>query len=313
MSLPALRVIADRLPPVTHINLRLLQTFMLVAETLSFREAAERTRRSQSAVSIQIKQLEEQLGLKLLYRTTRTVRLTDEGAELYKGTRRAMDEVQLGLRRIRESTDIRRGNVSLGCSPSAAASLLPRVLAVFETDYPDVLVHLRELHSHDLFQAVRAGEVDFGIGPRVAGVGEDIAFEVMFSDPFVALVHRSLAPGNRNHITLAELGAMPVLMQDTSSVTRGQLEEALRRAGVRLNGKYDCMQAQTLVAMAEAGLGAAVVPRSILRSLHAPSTRALRIDGARLVRDISLVTLRGKPLSATAQRLAQRVRECSEP
>jgi DNA-binding transcriptional LysR family regulator len=82
--------------PVTHLNLRLLQTFMLVAEHQSFREAAEQTHRSQSAVSTQIKQLEEQLAIKLLHRTTRSVKLTPEGAELFAGIKRGMHEIGVG-------------------------------------------------------------------------------------------------------------------------------------------------------------------------------------------------------------------------
>ncbi len=85
--------------PLTHINLRLLQTFMVVAETSSFREAGDRMHRSPSAISIQIKQLEAQLGLRLLYRTTRSVKLTADGGELFAGTQRAMHKVGLGLHR----------------------------------------------------------------------------------------------------------------------------------------------------------------------------------------------------------------------
>ncbi len=249
------------LAPVTNLNLRLLQTFMVVAETSSFREAGDRMHRSPSAISIQVKQLEAQLGLRLLYRTTRSVKLTAEGAELLAGTKRAMHEVDLGLRRIHESADIKRGNVSLACSHTVAATQLPRILAVFEKDYPAVRVQLRELHAGDLFNMVRQGEVDFGIGPKVAGVGADIQFEVVLDDPFMALMHRSLAPRGRDSITLKALASMPLLLQSSALLTRQLLDDAERKSGLKLTSKYECQQVQTLVAMAQAGLGAAIVPQ----------------------------------------------------
>ena len=103
--------------PLAHINLKLLQTFLLVAEQSSFRIAAEKSFRSPSAVSAQIRQLEEQLGVPLFHRTTRNVRLTDEGKQLLECAQRALLEVESGLRKIQESADIRRGRVALSCLP----------------------------------------------------------------------------------------------------------------------------------------------------------------------------------------------------
>jgi DNA-binding transcriptional LysR family regulator len=297
------------LPPITNMNLRLLQTFMVVAETLSFRAAAEQMRRSPSAISVQVRQLEEQLGLKLLYRTTRSVHLTAEGAELFTGTRRAMHEVGLGLRRIHELADVRRGTVSLACSPTVAATQLPRILAVFEKDYPAVRVQLREMHAGELFQAVRQGDVDFGIGPRIATVGDDIHFETVLDDPFMALIHHSQIAKTRVRITLKELARMPLLLQSSALITRHLLEEAEHKSGLKLTSKYECTQVQSLVAMAEAGLGAAIVPRSFIQASHTPSTRALRITQPGITRQVALVTVRGRPFSPASGRLAQLVRE----
>src|SRR5690606_21728085 len=83
--------------PITKVNLKLLQSFMLVAEHKSFRAAADLTYRSQSAVSSQIKQLELQLGVPLFHRTTRSVRLTAAGEKLLTTTRRALREISFGL------------------------------------------------------------------------------------------------------------------------------------------------------------------------------------------------------------------------
>lgn len=295
--------------PVTRLNLRLLQTFMLVAEHSSFREAAEQTLRSQSAVSSQVKQLETQLGITLLHRTTRSVRLTSEGAELFAGIKRAMHEVNLGLRKIQESVDMKRGRVALACSPTVAATRLPHILSVFEQDYPEVRVSLTELHSADIFNVVRQGDADFGIGPMLKAVGDDIHYEPILDDPLMALVPRAFLANARKTISLQDLVAMPLLLHSTGTAMRQLLEDALQARQLKLESKYQCMQMQTLVAMAGAGLGAAILPRSVLSGAQVREAQALRIVEPTMSRQVAIITVRGRELSPAAARLAQLVRE----
>jgi len=294
---------------ITEINLRLLQTFMLVGNTLSFREAAEQTHRSQSAVSTQIKQLEAQLGIALLHRTTRSVELTEEGVELLAGTRLAMHEVHQRLRKIRESADIRRGRVSLACSPSVAATQMPHILSAFQTMHPQVSIALLELHSDEIFKAVREGNADFGIGPRVATAGDDIRFEAIHEDRIVALVPRALLPNFRKTISLAELSAMPLVMHAGGTAMRQMIEEAASARGLIIKSAYQCMQMQTLVSMAAAGLGAAILPASVIVDGPPAGTQLLRLVEPALSRDICVSTVRGRPLSPTAEQLLALVRE----
>lgn len=304
---------ADTPAPVTDLNLRLLQTFMLVADKLSFRAAAEQTHRSQSAVSTQVRQLEEQLGITLLHRTTRSVELTPEGRELLAGTKRALHEVGLGLRNIRESADLKRGRVALACSPSVAATRLPQLLAAFQREHPQVRISLSEQHSAEIFQAVRQGEADFGIGPRVESVDDDIRFETILDDPIVALVPRSLLGGRRSTITLEELVALPLLLHTNGTAMRLMVERACKERGLKFESHYQCMQMQTLVAMASAGLGAAILPQSVLGDTPAPTVQALRLVEPALTRQVSLVTVRGRALSPAAARLAEVVRRMGVP
>jgi len=298
--------------PVTQFNLRLLQTFMLVAENLSFRDAAEQTRRSQSAVSTQVKQLETQLGITLLHRTTRSVVLTPEGRELLEGTKRAMHEVNLGLRKIRESADIKRGRVSLACSPSVAANRLPQILATFKKVHPGVHISLMEQHSADIFHMVRQGDADFGIGPLVEAVDDDICFEPILEDRIMALVPRVLLANTRKTISLKELVTMPLLLHTPGSAMRRMLESAIDAQSLKFENNYQCMQMQTLVSMAVAGMGVAVLPQSVLKGVTSSNTQTLRLVDPPLTRQVCLITMRGRTLSPASAQLAQVVRELIE-
>ncbi|TDR90212.1 LysR family transcriptional regulator [Enterovirga rhinocerotis] len=289
-----------------QINLKTLAAFLSVAETGSFRKAADVVRRSQSAVSMQIKQLEDQLGLVLFHRTTRRVQLTAEGEVLLGSARRALAELKTGLESLREAADMQTGQLSLGCVPSVAATMLPPILALYQRDFPRIRVTLRELASDDLLQAVARRDVEFGIGPGVAWAG-DFAFRPFASDPILALVPKAFDTPERDEITLADLARLPVLMYSRSAALRGNLEREMAARGLTFDIRYEILHAQTLVAFARAGLGVAVLPKVTVPPRLGKGLRALPIVDPRLERSLDIITLRGQALSPAAQRLADLV------
>lgn len=295
------------LKPLAHVNLKLLQTFLLVGEHSSFRVAAEKSFRSQSAVSAQIRQLEEQLGVSLFHRTTRSVRLTEEGQQLLECAQRALLEVESGLRKIQESADIRRGRVSLSCSPTIAETRLARVLAAFEQEYPGIEVHVRELTSAALFDSVRKREVDFGIGPLIET--SEFHFEPVLDDPLYALVPKRFVTTTKDTISFATLTNMPLLVLSHATALRGMLEVAMKERHLTFTTRYEFTQAQTLISMASAGLGAAVLPKVALPSQLDPSVYALRIVNPPLLRQVAVITVRGQALSPASLRLVQLLRQ----
>jgi DNA-binding transcriptional LysR family regulator len=290
-----------------NLNLKLLQTFLLVAEHSSFRTAAEKAFRSQSAVSAQIRQLEQQLGVPLFHRTTRSVHLTAEGLQLMEYAQRALLEVESGLRKIRESADIRRGKVSLSCSPTIAETRLARVLAAFEKDYPGIEVAVRELTSAALFESIRRREVDFGIGPVVDTT--EFRFEPVLEDPLYALVPRRFLNTQKDTISLATLANMPLLVLSAATALRGMLESTMRERNLTFTTRYEFAQAQTLISMADAGLGTAILPRVALPSKVSSNTHALRIVNPPLIRHVAVITLRGQSLSPASARLVQLLKQ----
>ncbi len=298
----------ERVPArLAHVNLKLLQTFLLVGEHSSFRIAAEKSFRSQSAVSAQIRELEKQLEVSLFHRTTRSVRLTEEGHQLLECAQKALLEVENGLRKIRESTDIRRGRVSLSCSPTIAETRLARVLAAFEKDYPGIEVSVRELTSTNLFDSIRKREVDFGIGPLIET--PEFNFETILEDPLYALVPKRFITTSKETISLATLSNMPLLVLNTATALRTMLEATLRERQLTFTTRYEFAQAQTLISMADAGLGAAILPKVALPTRLNPSTYALRIVNPQLVREVSIITARGQSLSPASLRLVQLLRQ----
>lgn len=290
-----------------RINLKLLQTFLLVAENSSFRQAADLVSRSQSAVSTQIKQLEEQVGVALFHRTTRKVRLTAEGQQLLDNARKAVGEIELGLRNLREVADMRRGRVTLACAPTIAATRLPAILSSFEKEYHGVRIVLQELKSAELFQSVRNGEVDFGVGPVVRD--GDLEFEPIITERVHALVPRALMARRRDTITLAELAELPIIQFHSATVMAQLVAEAAKSRGLELNVRCQCIQAQTLVALAQAGLGASLITESVAGTVHSDAVQVMRVVDPPITQHFGIVRLRGQMLSPAAARLAELIRD----
>ena len=290
----------------SQINLKLIQTFLTVAEMKSFRGAADQVKRSQSAVSMQIKQLEEQLGVALFHRTTRSVKLTAEGEKLVGSAQRAIGEMENGIRDLLEAADSRRDHVTIACSPTIAPRQLPPILTRFAADYPRVNIILRELKSQDLFESIRRGDADFGIGPVITD--GDFEFSTVLSDRVCALMSNDYLPGRKDSVSLAELAQVPIIQYHEHTVLGSIVDEAARAHGVELNARYRCIQAETIVAMAEASLGVAIVIGSVARSTRSPKLRQLLITKPALVQHFAIVTRKGQMLSPAAERLSRLIR-----
>ncbi len=272
---------------LSHVNLKLLQTFLMVGEYSSFRIAAEKSFRSQSAVSAQIRQLEDQLGVPLFHRTTRSVRLTEEGQQLLDCAQRALLEVEQGLRKIRESADIRKGKVSMACSPTIAETRLARALAAFES--------------------VRRREVDFGVGPQIET--SEFQFESLMDDPFYALVPKRLLDTDKDTVALSSLAEMPLLVLNQATAMRNMIEETMKEKRLRFSLRYEFTQAQTLISMASTGLGAAILPGVALPARIDASMHALRIVNPSMSRRVAVITARGHALSPASLRLVELLKQ----
>ncbi|RJF91264.1 LysR family transcriptional regulator [Sphingomonas cavernae] len=285
-----------------NINLKLLHTFLLVAEHCSFRRAAEESNRSQSAVSMQVRQLELQLGVSLFQRTTRTVQLTREGEMLLDSARKAIQELETGLRKIRDVVDMQRAHLSLACVPTIASTRLPEILNALQKSLPSVTADIREIASAEMLDAIRRQDVDFGIGPRVPNATE-FQFQPIMVDEICALIPAHLGYAGARNIAFAELARLPLLVVTNSSAIQSVLDDAQHIAGVKLNIKYEVRQVQTQIAMAAAGLGAAIVPRIAIPATPDVRLVALPIVDPPLSREICIVTMRGQVLSPIAMRL----------
>lgn len=275
---------------------RRLDAFIAVAETLSFRRAGEIVGLSQPAVTAQINQLEEALGVKLLVRSTRQVRLTAAGAELLERGKRLMVESERLVRDIHAQAGLLTGQVVASFSPTIAVSLVPRILATFEVEHPGIRVMLREDLAPQMFESVLNGTVDFGIGPY-RPVTDELGFDPIFEQEFMLILRSDHPIAIRGFARLRDLANIDLLCSAEGTTARAVLEDAAQAEGITIFAKYEAVHYPTLFALAAAGFGGTVMPAVNPDMLAAMGLRAVPFRGKRLARTIGKVTRRGETLA----------------
>src|ERR1700743_3538469 len=170
-----------------NVPLRQLRVFIEVSRLQSFSRAGDEIGLTQSAVSRCVRELEAELGLKLIDRTTREVQLTDAGGNLVASVSRLLTDLDDALREIREIGEQRRGRVVVAASPTIACRLMPQVIAACGRQFPYITLGLRDDVQSDVVRKVKSGEVDFGviIGPFSA---DDLLSEALMTYSFCGVL-----------------------------------------------------------------------------------------------------------------------------
>jgi len=196
-----------------------------------------------------------------------------------------------------------RGRVLLTSAPSFAATRLPTILARFRERNPNITVHVREAYATDMLDILRRGDADFAIGP-VEKVPREFEFRQFLSDGYCAVVAADHPLAGRTDIPLNALADETILALPLPSRTRIQVESAFQSAGMTLVPHFEMLHHQTLISMAEQGLGVAILPETAVLPSKDAAYWAARIKHPQLTRRIGIITLRGQTLAPGASELA---------
>ena len=165
------------------VTLRQLKAFLLVAEQNSFTKAAETLCLTQSALSGLIKELEQNLGVKLFDRTTRKLHLSDAGMRLLPQARRVLNEMSVLNEKVNNLKSLHQGHVRLAVSQQLSASTMPKFVAKFCDIHPNIQVTLTDCSVDDVVEHIENLEADLGVAPERVH-SDDLQAVVFFSSPF---------------------------------------------------------------------------------------------------------------------------------
>jgi LysR family transcriptional regulator, carnitine catabolism transcriptional activator len=284
-------------------NIRQIETFLAVAETSSFRRAAETLHRSQSVVSVHVQQLEDELGVSLLERTTRRVSVTPEGRTLLARCRIVLADLRAVAEELKEQSGLRRGRVSIGSAPSISTHRLPPLIARFQSQFPGISIELHEAFARGMYEDVIERVTDFAVGPRL-GEFKDCKIEALVEDPIVAIVPASFPLHGRRTVSLDAVAAQPQLSMPKGTAIRAMIEDVFHSRGHVYSPGFEVMHQQTLFSLVAAGLGVTVLPQMSVPPEKSSAYQVAQLRDPEITREICLVTLKGKTLSPAARACA---------
>jgi DNA-binding transcriptional LysR family regulator len=294
------------------LNLRDLRAFVAVAQTGSFTRAATRLHLSQPALTVQIRRLEEIVGVRLFDRNSRNVALTPAGRELLPVLQKSLHDMQQVLADARALADGSSGTVRIACLPTFAASLLPDLIQDLRRTVPGVGFHVRDGVASMVNALVRNEEVDIGL---TGGETLDSLFDVLYSgvDRLVAVCPKAHPLARRRRIGAEDLAALPLVLTAQGTSVRAVVDAAF--ADARRTPVIACEPTymMTAVAMVRGGLGVTILPATAREVRAEPGLAVLPIDDSRFVRPIALVKKRGRTLPPVTEQfvaaLAGRISE----
>ena len=211
-------------------ELRHLRYFVALAEHLSFTRAAERVHVTQSTLSHQIKQLEDELGHPLFQRLGKRVVLTEAGESFLGYASKALREVDDGVSHLLRAGDEVSGEVRIGATGTFNITFVPECLAMFLQRNPTVKVSVEELAADTIGQRLVDATLDVGIAYQPADP-TDLWFEPLYTEEMVLVVAASHPLAQRRRVRMVELHRQPLVMLGKAFATRTLLEECFRASG----------------------------------------------------------------------------------
>ncbi len=284
-----------------NINLHQLATFQVVAKHCSYVRAAEELHFSQPAVSAQIRQLEESMGVKLFDKIGRRTRLTQAGEELYLYSQKIFSLIDETLETMESLRSPQYGRLSVGADTTVGTYVIPGLLGKFRQVYPDVEITLEVVNRGYLLDAMVSNHVDMVVMGKIPT--EVPVFVAPFAPNELVLV---APPTHRlagcQHVPFAELAHEHFLLREEGSGTRAALEGAFQEAGVPLQVSMQVGNNSAIKQGVAAKLGIALISRVALdMELETNRLVILDVEGFPIMRQWRLVHLKDKNLSATAR------------
>ncbi len=261
---------------------------------------------------MQIKQLEEGLGVRLLDRNTRSVRLTRIGEDLAPVIDRLLHELESVVASAQALSTKSVGLVTVAALPSVSASLLPGVVAAFSRQYPGISFRVRDTVAKRIVALTKNGDVDFGIG-WIDDADSEMRFEALFTDWMSVVFPADSKLERKKTIDLKDLTSYSLILTDRESSVRNLVDRAFSSIGESVVPTQEVTYMATAIGMVKAGLGVSILPSSALELEDLRRLKARPINHAQLHRTVGVLRQANRSLSPAAESFLETLRQaCNE-
>jgi len=255
-------------------SLRQLRYLVELADSLNFRLAAEASFVTQSTLSAGIKELESVLGVQLVERDTRVVRITLVGEEVVARARRLLADAQDLVSTAKSAAEPLTGRVDLGAIPTIAPFLLPGLLPTLRRRYPALQLYLREDLTERLLERLRSGQLDMALIALPYDIGELLVRE-LFKDEFWFVAREDDSHAQDKAVAVKQLDAGQILLLEEGHCLRDHAIAACGNRRANAESRIEATSLNTLVQMVEGGLGVTLLPELAIKAGVLKGTRLI--------------------------------------
>lgn len=283
-------------------EIRQLKAFLAIAEAKTFTAGARRVNVTQAAISMQIRQLEDEVGLQLFTRTPRRVILTEAGESLLDRARKILREHDTAIAEIAELGGVEHGRLRIGsASAEFATQQLPPILRGLRSTFPNSDLSVTSGTSATLVEKIMHGEIDTAF-VSLPVQNSSITTELLFSDEIVAIAHPSHHLAKEKFISAATLAGEPLILGERGGNTRRMIDDFFNAANVRPSITMELSRQEAVNQMVENGLGVGTAgAKTIANEIREGRLVRWLIEGAEIKWELGLARLRGGYVSPIAK------------
>ena len=295
---------------IQTMEIRQLKAFLAIAEAKTFTAGARRVNVTQAAISMQIRQLEDEVGLQLFTRTPRRVILTEAGEYLLERARKILREHDSALAEIAEVAGAEYGRLRIGsASGTFAMHQLPGIMQKLKEKFPNSELSAASGTSEKLVDRIMHGEIDIAFISLPVD-NTNVTTESLFSDEIVAIGHPKHPLAKEKYISAASLAAERLILGERGGNTRRMIDDFFSAANVKPNITMELSRQEAINEMVSNGLGVGMAgAKSVARDIRDKKLISWFIEGAEIEWELGLARLRGGHYSPIAKEFVKLCKE----
>lgn len=291
-----------------NLTMRQLEILAAAANAATFSAAANRVGISQPALSESIRRIESELGVALFERTTRSLKLTDAGRRAAAIAREAVQDFKRASERLAASSDGGHGRVAVAALPSIACAAIPRALAQFTRDYPDIDIDLHDVQHERAMALVRDGIVDLAVTLKPARAA-GLTFDSVASDTAHLVCRRNHPLARHKAVRWRDIDGYPFIGITRISSVRRLTDAAFVHGSIAIEPRYEVEQVPSAIALVEAGLGITALPSLTFAMFKSRDLAVRPLVEPVMRRNVGFVTREQRNLPEFADVLKRAIRE----
>lgn len=276
------------------VELRHLRYFVALAEKLSFTRAAEGLHIAQPALSVQIRNLETEVGAQLLSRDGRSVRLTEAGRAFLDQARKTLACAQGAVSAARQAANGEIGHLSIGHNAPAGFRVFPKIVPAFRRRWPRVALTFRSLSIAQQLEGLRREELDVGV-VWLPVPTEELDVEELIHEPLVAVLPADHRLASAKSVSIRDLSREPLILPSRAlhPDTYHQIEERFTRAGAMMNVVYQLETSLAMINFVAMGVGCTLLP-DYVRNIRQEGVVYRPLRPPNLVKTLAIIKKKGR-------------------